>query len=163
MADPQWQRTFRDRMRGFQARAAHPGAAALSVKVRVVSGCFHRDHSPHAYRLLDSQPVPPDVEIVEHESGPELLVILAAATAGVTLAKSVIDLIAAILKARAEGVKKGDRPDDPLELIARRSGDGDQYREELILRIGHTEPVDPVALQDQIEKALQRLFKSDQP
>jgi hypothetical protein len=72
MPDPEWQRTFRDRMRGFQARAAHPGSAALSVKVRVVSGCFHRDHSPYAYRLLDSQPVPPDVEIVEHESGPEL-------------------------------------------------------------------------------------------
>jgi hypothetical protein len=66
------------------------------------------------------------------------------------------------LKVRAEGVK-GDRPADPLELIVRRSGDGDEYREEVILRIGHTELVDPVALQGQIEKALQKLFKSDQP
>jgi hypothetical protein len=148
-------------MRGFQRRrSTYLGAAALSVKVRVVSGCFHREHSPHAYTLIDRLPVPTDVEIVEHESGPELLVFLAAITAGVSLAKSVIDLITTIIKARSDGIKKGDRPTDHLELIVRRSDDGQEYREEVILRIGHTDPVDAAAIEGKIEKALQRLFKN---
>jgi hypothetical protein len=147
-------------MRGFQRRrSTHLGAAALSVKVRVVSGCFHREHSPHAYALIDRLQVPTDVEIVEHESGPELLVFAAVAAAGFSLAKSVIELITAIIKARAEGVKRGDRPADPLELVVRRSDDGQEYREEVILKIGHTDAVDAAAIEGQIEKALQRLFK----
>ena len=167
MPDPQWQQTFRDRMRGFhRRRSTHPGAAALSIKVRVVSGCFHREHSPHAYALIDRLPVPADVEIVEHESGPELLVFLAVttvATAGFSLAKSIIDLITTITKARAEGVKKCDRPADPLELIVRRADDGQEYREEVILRIGHADRVDATTIEGQINKALQKLFKTDQP
>ena len=146
-------------MRGFQRRrSTHPEAAALSIKVRVVSGCFHREHSPEAYASIDRLPVPTDVEIVEHESGPELLVFLAAATAGLSLAKSVIDLIAAIIKARAEGVRKGDRPADPLELIVRRAGEGQEYREEIILRLGHDDRVDSTAIERQIKKGLQKLF-----
>jgi hypothetical protein len=160
MPDPQWKQTFRDRMRGFRdRRTPPPGTVALSVKVRVSSGCFHREHSPHAYTLLDGLPVPSDVEIVEHESGPELLVFLATATAGLTLAKSVIDLITDIFKARAEGVKKGDRPADPLELIVRRAEDAEEYREEIILRIAHNDHIDAAAIEGQIEQALQRLFK----
>lgn len=104
--------------------------------------------------------MPPDVEVVEHESGPELLV-FAVATAGLTLAKSVIDLITAIIKARTEGVKKGDRPADPLELIVRRAEDGEEYGEEITLRVAHTDHVEAAAIEGQIQKALQRLFKSD--
>jgi hypothetical protein len=123
MPDARWQQTFRDRMRGFQLRrSTHPEAAALSVKVRVVSGCFHRVDSPDAYALIDRLPVPTDVEIVEHESGPELLVFLAAATAGLSLAKSVIDVIAAIIKARVEGVKKGDRRKTGIQDTLSRPG-----------------------------------------
>ena len=57
----------------------------------------------------------------EHESGPELLVFVAVVTAGISLAKSVIDLIVAIIKARSEGIKKGDHPASPLDLIVRRT------------------------------------------
>jgi hypothetical protein len=39
------------------------------------------------------------IEFLEHESGPEILAYLAAATAGLTLAKSVFDLITAIINA----------------------------------------------------------------
>lgn len=50
--DREWQETFRNRMRGFEARRApQPGEAAVSIKVRVASGCFHREHSPRAYEL----------------------------------------------------------------------------------------------------------------
>src|SRR5262249_27779034 len=120
-----WEHTFRHRMRSFEAhRSPQPGEVAVSLKVRVVSGCFHREHSPHAYAIIDQKllaiPVA-DREFVfeEHESGPEILVYLAVITAGTTLAKSVIDLVTTIIKARAESVKKGDRPSDPIELIIR--------------------------------------------
>lgn len=114
--DPVWRSEFGARMRAFElARARHAAEEPVSLKVRVVSGCFHREHSPQAYTLIDKQLASsalPQSEFafVEHESGPELLVFVALATAGVTLAKSVIDLIVAIIKARSVGVERGDRP-----------------------------------------------------
>ena len=166
--DTEWQRTFRDRMHGFRARRRplQDGDIAPSVKVRVVSGCFHREHSPRAYQSIDAYVAgaAPDLDFVEHESGPELLVYLAAATAGVTLAKSVLDLITAIIKARSEGAKKGDRPDAPLELIIRRVDTGDKFHEEMALRIGHSDPVDAQAIEKQVADAIDRLLKkSDAP
>jgi len=54
--DREWQETFRNRMRGFEARRApKPGEAAVSIKVRVTSGCFHREHSPRAYQFIDAK------------------------------------------------------------------------------------------------------------
>jgi len=101
--DAEWEKTFRSRMRNFKARL-RPGTAGLpvSIKLRVRSGCFHREHSPRAYKLIDSRlaRLSPNVQFIEHESGPELLVFLAVATAGITLTKSVLDLITAIIKAR---------------------------------------------------------------
>ena len=158
----QWEKTFRERMRRFGARRSpQPGDVAVSVKLRVTSGCFHREHSPHAYALIDSQlaRLSPDPEFIEHESGPELLVYLEVATAGITLAKSVIDLITAILKARSEGVKKGDKPDAPLELIIRRIDDGREFQEEIVFRVGHSQPIDPKAIEKQVDEALRTLLK----
>ncbi len=162
--DAEWQEIFRERMRGFAGRRSdHEGDVAVSIKVRVASGCFHREHSPRGYALIDSylRGSSPDFEFVEHESGPELLVYLAVATAGLTLAKSVIDLITAIIQARAEGVKKGDHPDDPLELIVRRIDNGQEYREEFVLRIGHSEQVDAKAVEEQVQQALHKLSKNE--
>src|SRR5437868_7098401 len=110
-----WEAEFGERLRSFgSTRGYRRGEAAVSLKVRVTSGCFHREHSPHAYALIDESLVSTrhdeGFELVEHESGPELLVSLALATAGIGLAKTVIDLLVAIIKARAEGVRKGDRP-----------------------------------------------------
>ena len=78
---------------------------------------------------------------------------------GLPLAKSVIDLITTIIKARADGVKKGDRPADPLELIVRRAEDREGYREEIVFRIAHQDHVDPAMIEEQIEKALKRLYQ----
>jgi hypothetical protein len=131
----------------------------VSIKVRVRSGCFHREHSPHAYKLIDSwlARLSRDVEFVEHESGPELLVFLAVATAGITLTKSVLDLITAIIKARSEGIKKGDHPSEPIELIVRRANDGDEYRKEIVLRISCHEKIDSKAIQKAADAALRNL------
>lgn len=111
--DTGWQETFRGRMRHFESeRAPLPGEAAVSIKVRITSGCFHREHSPRAYELIDQSlrklsPGDSSFAFEEHESGPELLVYIAA---GVGLATSVINLIATIIKARSEGSGRGIIP-----------------------------------------------------
>lgn len=165
--DPVWESEFRARMRSFELRRPpREGEMSVSLKVRVTSGCFHREHSPHAYALIDerlaSRPSSQaEFGFVEHESGQELLVYLALATAGITLAKSVIDLIVAIIKARIEGVKNADRPNDPIEVIVRRVDDGEKFAEEKVLRIGHNDPVNRAEIEAQINVALKRLGRKD--
>ncbi len=134
-----WQSEFRKRMDKFGGGTSDK-LMPVSIKVRVASGCFHREHSPHAYRLIDDFIAGADksnqrCQFEEHESGPEILVFLAVTTAGLTFAKSVVDLITAIIKARSEGIKKGDSPSDPLELIVRGHSKDGEYFEEMILRI----------------------------
>lgn len=131
---------------------APDGLVPVSVKVRVTSGCFHREHSPHAYVLIHDYLATADLSDIhcqfeEHESGPEILVYVAA---GLAFTKSVIDLVTAIIKARSEGIKKGDNPSDPLELIVRgHSKDKDgEYFEETILRIPHDKAVTPKLIAD---------------
>jgi hypothetical protein len=167
--DREWQETFRNRMRGFEARRApQPGEAAVSIKVRVASGCFHREHSPRAYELIDRRltKLPGSdgsFAFEEHESGPEILVYLAVTTAGLSLAKSIVDLITAIIKARPEGIKKGDHPSEPLELIVRRVHDAQEFREETVLRIGHKDTVDEAKVEQQLKDALRKLLKDKPP
>lgn len=167
--DREWQETFRNRMRGFEARRApQPGEAAVSIKVRVASGCFHREHSPRAYELIDRSltKVPGSdgsFAFEEHESGPEILLYLAVTTAGLSLAKSIVDLITAIIKARSEGIKKGDHPSEPLELIVRRVHDAQEFREETVLRIGHKDAVDQAKVEQQLKDALRKLLKDKPP
>ncbi|HYU99029.1 MAG TPA: hypothetical protein VE977_09395 [Pyrinomonadaceae bacterium] len=149
-------------MRRFKRKGApRLGEVAVSIKIRVVSGYFHREHSPRAYELIDSQLAKirseSELAIGEHESGPELLAYLAVATSGITLAKSVIDLITAIIKARSEGVKDGDAPADPIELIVRRVGDDREFREEIVLRIGKQDRVDAKTIAKQLDESLRRL------
>jgi hypothetical protein len=116
MTDAAWQKTFRDRMHRFEARHSPTSdALAVSIKIRVASGWFHREHSLRADEFIDKQlkalsPSNAEFSFQEHESGPELLAYLAVTTAGITLAKSIIDLVIAIIKARSDGVKKGDHP-----------------------------------------------------
>jgi hypothetical protein len=95
----------------------------------------------------------------EHESGPELLVYVALATASLSLAKSVVELIVEILKARSAGIKGGDHPSEPLELIVRRMDDKDQLREEVVFRIGHMDRVVKRRVQEQLRAALRRILQ----
>ncbi len=163
-----WQTTFRHRMRQFEARwPSRAGEISVSVKVRVVSGCFHREHSPRAYELIDQhlaglEPADALFDFEEHESGPEILVYLAVATAGITLVKSVIDLITAVIKARSDGIKKGDKPSDPVELIIRRVGNREEFHEQIVLRIGHTDPIDPATVEKRLNEALHQVVNTDE-
>lgn len=153
-----WESEFRNRMRTFGASQPTSGRS-VSLKVRVSAGCFHREHSPQAYALIDQQlaNVTRDgssFEYLEHESGPELLVVI---SAGASLAASVINLLVAILQARGKGIDRGDQPSEPVELIARTVDDVDGVREELILRIGHREPVDRATVAELVDAAVARL------
>lgn len=162
-----WPHEFRERMRRFEGnRAPRLGEAAVSIKIRVSSGCFHREHSPRAYELIDvslRRLATTDTHLVfeEHESGPEILVYVGLAAAGLGLAAQVINLITAIIRARSDGIKKGDHPSDPLQLIVRRVHDAEGFREEQVLTIGHTEGVDESKLEQQLKDALRKLLKGD--
>jgi hypothetical protein len=134
------------------------GASGLpvSIKIRVDSGCFHREHSPHAYQIIDDHLRHLDshrenFRFVEHESGPEILAYVAAATVGVGLTKSIIDLVVTVVKARAEGIKNGDHPRHDLELIVRRFDQKGEYAEEKILRISSNEPIDAAKITAALE------------
>ena len=147
--DPAWLSDFRERMARFGDD--DDGEAAVSIKLRIDSGCFCSNCSPRAHRLIDeyrrqASPERDGTRIVEHESGPEILAFLAATTAGLALTKSVIDLIVAIVKARAEGAKQGDRSGEPFELIIRRFDADGKYSEEKILRIPPGHDVDAESL-----------------
>jgi len=152
--DPLWQKEFRKRMADFGS-AKPEGSQPISIKIRVDSGCFHREHSPEAYKLIDAALSGAGwpggaFKFEEHESGPEILVFAAVATAGLTLAKSVIELITAIVKARAEGIKKGDHPSAPLEIIVRGYWQDGEYFEKKILRVPPGEIVTAKLIEDAI-------------
>ncbi len=84
-----------------------------------------------------------------------MLVWLALGRAGTTLAKSLIDLVTAIIKARSEGIKKGDSPSAPVELIVRKVITDDKIIEEKILRFDYEDEVN----NEQIEKALKEAIE----
>ena len=163
--DPEWQETFRQRMGRFKAQSMFErDSVPVSIKIRVTSGCFHREHSPRAYSLIDHYMAGlcfDEFGFEEHESGPEVLVHLAVATAALSLAKSVIELVVEIIRARSAGIKQGDHPSEPLELIVRRMDDKKQLREEIVLSIGHTDRIVKKKVEEQLREALRRITDSE--
>lgn len=157
-----WLDEFQKRMSSFARRTPQGSAAnAVSIKFRATSGCFHSEHSPYAYDLIRRyrHNSPAEVEFVEHESGPELLVYLTLTASGITLAANVIQLITAIIQSRSDGARRGDRPAEPIELIIRRVDERKSFHEELILRTDDGEPQNHTEVKMKINEALGRLFK----
>ena len=161
--DEGWKDQFRRRMNRFSTpRPGHGNA--ISIKVRPQGGCFHRQHSPHAYDLIDDylhSCTSLDANFEEHESGPELLVWLALGTAGIILAKSVIDLVTAIIKARSEGIKKGDSPSAPIELIVRKVITHDKIIEEKVLRFDYKDEVNSEEIEKALIKAVEKITENN--
>lgn len=162
--DEGWANQFRRRMNRFSTpRPGHGNA--ISIKIRPLGGCFHRQHSPHAYNLIDDhfrKCTSMDSHFEEHESGPELLVWLALGTAGITLAKSVIDLVTAIIKARSEGIKKGDSASAPIELIVRKVITEDKIIEEKVLRFDYKDDVNTEQIERALIKAVEKITRNNQ-
>ncbi len=158
--DGAWESEFRQRLRSFEAGGPSDGGAAASIKIRVTSGCFHRECSPNAYDLIDRHLGLMDRSgfgFVEHESGPELLILVAAATGAFQLASSLIDFVTTIFQARREGVSEGDRPAEPLELLVRRFDKAGTLREEVVLRVPHGDAVDRDEIGQRLVSAIERI------
>src|SRR5665213_1549025 len=159
MVDKEWLTGFQQTMGDFKRRHGGNGHP-VSIKVRVESGCFHREDSPEAYKIIDARPrkLPKSLEVVEHESGPELLVYLNIGASALTLAAGIVTLVTAIIQARSAGIKKGDHPRDPLVLIVRRVDKKNDYREDIVLRVGHTEKVDSEMIEEKLNASIRELF-----
>jgi hypothetical protein len=149
-----WEDEFRRRMNRFETSLpTQENGTSISIKIRVLGGCFHREHSPHAYKKIDEYlSTNPSTDLVfeEHESGPEILVWLSLVTAGVSFSANVINLVTAIIKARRDGIKDGDHPSETLELILRGFDEDGKLKEEKILKFNSLDNVNG----DLIEKAL---------
>jgi len=138
------QEQIRKRIQQFEADNAE---TAISVKIRPVSGCFHREHSRAAYAIIDEWLVQNrniKLKFEEHESGPEIIAAINSITA-------VINFVVAIIQARFKGMEKGDRSDYPIELIIRRIERDNEYLEEVILRTNHLSP----QLETEVKEAFQ--------
>jgi hypothetical protein len=89
-----------------------------------------------------------------------ILVYLAVTAAGVSLAKSVIDLITTMVNARSETWRKRDLPFKPLELIVRRVDEGRGRTDEITLRLGQKEARDETVTEQNLMEALREIAKS---
>lgn len=118
-------------------RTENKGGFPVFIKVGVCKGYFDREHSACAYEEIDNYIENHVIEcdFETHESGPEVLVWMALGTAGITIAKSVIDLVTAIIKASAKGRRKGDRDDGNICLTIRDYDNIGTLKKETILEI----------------------------
>jgi len=157
-----WEDDFRKRMDVFSASSSSSyNGIPVSIKIRTTKGCYHREHSPSAYKIIDSYLLThpcDDYSFKEHESGPEILVYFALATSGITLAKSIIDLITVIIKARKEERKLDDYRKSPLELVIRGFDENGMIREEISLKIDSEQDVSESLIEKAILSSANKMF-----
>ena len=84
-------------------------------------------------------------------------------TAGLTLAKSVIRSNYCHSQSQIGRRQEGDRADAPLELVIRSVDDGHEYREEIIFRVGHDQPIDQQNIEEKIERAIRKASEHTGP
>ena len=134
----------------------------VAIKIRSGNGCFCKSHSPHTNRLIDeyirAQERNEEFAYHEHESGPEIIAWLALGTAGITLTKSIIDLIVGIINACRRGEKNGDNIKGKLILIIRDTNRTADSTEEIVLELYDNEVVSPAQVQRALEKGLSKKF-----
>jgi hypothetical protein len=136
----------------------------ISIKLYPPSGCCCSDCWPETWQTVNQSIYPcgpithegdaliekdGNIFVLEqHESGPEILVYLALATASATLAKSVIDLITTIIK----GLSTEHRKQPPrIKIVKRRLIKGNIEEEKLI-------EID-IPVSNKIEKQLEEKIK----
>jgi hypothetical protein len=138
-------------------RPAHPGEVPVWVKVRIDPTM--PEHSIIDRYLKGLGPARNDFEFEKHESGPEIMAYLAVTVVGVSLAKEVIGLITAIIKARSETHKKRDVSVKPIELIVRRIDEKRGLTDEIVLRLGQAETDDESEIEQKLMEALREIAK----
>jgi len=136
----------------------------VSIKIRPIGGCYHREHSPCAYRIIDKylleNKLDVNIHYTEHESGPEIIVSLALLSAEIGLVKSIIDFIVTVIKARSEGITQGDDRHSSLELIVRKTDK--TAKEEVILKINSMDPLDKKIIEKGLLSAIENMYKEKQ-
>lgn len=133
----------------------------ITIKIRAEHGCFCRSHSRETIKLIDEivrNSHTHEFEYHEHESGPEIIAWLALGTAGLTVTKSLIDLITAIINACKEGRKKGDNHSGKLKLIIRDTYRTENSTEELVLEIYDNDLIDSAKVKEAIESGINKKF-----
>jgi hypothetical protein len=142
----------------FSHLNARDGGIPLSIKLRSNHECFDcRGCNPALTAELDRLIVDGDrdgVRIERHETGPEWIIYATAATAGVLLVKSVVELVTAILKARSEGKTKGDKSRNEVDLIVRGLDGGGEVFEQRVLRIRTDDRVDKKVIERLLSEAV---------
>lgn len=88
-----------------------------------------------------------------------MLTYLAVGGGVLTLAASIIQLVTTIIQARSQGIKRGDRPNQALELIVRSVKCADEYREAVVMRVERDSSIDDEHIEKALGKAIDRLFK----
>ena len=126
-------------------------------------GSFHPPHSPEAHKMVDeyikSHPLEDDkVEFIDHESGPELLVYLVLGTAAISLSKSILDLIVAILKSRQEGIKHGDRNQTIFEIRVRGFDKGGNIQTEKKLEFRSSDALDRDIVRESLQSVINKFL-----
>jgi hypothetical protein len=160
-----WANKFKNRIQDFESGFNDKDSFALSIKIRVANGCFHREHSPEAYKMIDFELQHYDfkkerIAFIEHESGPEILIYVGMIAAGFQLSSSVIDLIKSIIEARKKGIEKGDNPKNDLQIIVRGFNDNGELSVETILTINHLDKIDKKLIKELTEKTIAKAIKN---
>lgn len=133
----------------------------ITIKIRAEHGCFCRSHSKETNRLIDEivrNNYSHEFDYHGHESGPEIIAWLALCTAGLTVTKSLIDLITAIINACKEGRKKGDGNNGKLLLIIRDTHRTENSTEEIIFEVYDNDLIDSEKVKKVIESGINKKF-----
>ena len=159
-----WQNQFKNRIDDFENHFKNGPGVAISIKIRVDSGCFHRDCSPKAYSIIDDElknfdPKKEKAVLIEHESGPEILVYLTIISGSISLTTAIINIVTAIINARKKGIELGDRPNHSINLIIRNFDKKGNIKEEKILTIDRSSSIDKKILKDHLEKGIKKLLE----
>jgi hypothetical protein len=160
-----WTNEFKNRIEDFESKYNEKDSFAISIKIRIASGCFHREHSPEAYKMIDNDLQCYDfkkdrIALIEHESGPEILLYVALIAGGFQLSASILALITSIIEARKSGIEKGDSPKDDLSIIVRGFDKNGDLSDETILTINHLDRVDKRLLKELTEKTIDKAMKN---
>jgi hypothetical protein len=152
-----WQNQFRDRIKDFEKTYGDGKGIPISIKLRSNS-CFCREHhAKEEYKIIDKEvnkfnSKKENAVLIEHESGPEILVYLQITAGTIMLSAAIINLITAIINSR-----KRTKPGSYFELIVRKFDKEGNVKEEKIIKTdkGIDENNIKSLLEDRINKLIE--------
>jgi len=136
----------------------------ITIKIRAEHGCFCANHSKETNKLIDEiirNDYGHEFDYHEHESGPEIIAWLAFGTASLTVTKSLVDLITAIINACKKGRVKGDNHHGKLLLIVRDTHRTKNSTEEIVLEIYDKDLINSEIVKKAIESGINKRFNKE--